>query len=444
MLAKGNVPMRVCVFGLWHLGSVTAACLAAAGHDVVGLDADEPTIAGLSAGKPPLFEPGLDDLVAAGIASGWLRFTSVPAAALEGVEVLWVTFDTPVDDEDRADVAFVVVQVAAVLPLLSEGAVVLVSSQLPVGSIARLEALAAESCPHLRLAFACSPENLRLGKAIQVFQHPDRVVVGIRPVERRIVVERLLAPITNRLEWMSPESAEMTKHAINAFLAISVTFANELASICEDVGADAKEVERGLKTEVRIGPKAYLSPGGPFAGGTLARDIAFLNDAADAAGLVVPLLGAVRPSNDLHKLWTHRALNVALCALAGARVAIWGLTYKPGTDTLRRSLAVELCDWLLDQGALVQVFDPAVKEIPERWVGRVVMHGSALDATHGAQALVVGTEWPEFREQATLLRIAPPPSLVVIDPNRHLAAALHGSGLRYLAVGTRPQTEGTP
>jgi UDPglucose 6-dehydrogenase len=406
------------------------------GHDVVGLDADQNTIDGLNQGKAPLFEPGLDELLQSGLAKGNLRFTADNAEAASDAEVLWVTFDTPVDDDDRADVDFVINQIKCVLPVLADGAVVLVSSQMPVGSIRQLEAFVNETLASKQISFACSPENLRLGKALDVFLKPDRIVVGVRTNDARRKLEQLLLPITDRIEWMSVESAEMTKHAINAFLATSVTFANEIAAICELVGADAKEVERGLKTEMRIGPKAYLSPGGPFAGGTLARDIEFLGIASQAKQLITPLLSSVRPSNDEHKNWVRRKLLEKFGNLKGVTVAVWGLTYKPGTDTLRRSLAVELCDWLLEQGAMVHVHDPVVRQLPERWAGRVVSFGQALDAVTGANALVVGTEWPEFRQDAAGLPAVASPNLVVIDANRHLQSTVSTSGLKYVAVGT--------
>ena len=428
--------MKVCVQGLWHLGSVTAACLATVGHDVVGLDVDQATVDSLALGRAPLFEPGLDTLLQAGIASKKLIFSAEPADAVAGAEVLWVAFDTPVDDEDQADIEFVHGQIKAVLPLLAEGAVVLVSSQMPVGSVRKLEDFARLTLPNKQLGFACSPENLRLGKAIDVFLKPDRIVIGIRNPESRATLERLLSPITDKIEWMSVESAEMTKHAINAFLATSVTFANEIAAICELVGADAKEVERGLKTEARIGPKAYLSPGGPFAGGTLARDIEFLGMASRTKNLVSPLLSSVRSSNDEHKNWVRRKLLKQFGKLNGVAVAIWGLTYKPGTDTLRRSLAVELCDWLVEQGASVHVHDPAVHHLPERWVGRVFSYQLALDPLAEADVLVIGTEWPEFREKARELISIAKPNLMVIDANRHLQATLASAGLKYVAVGT--------
>ncbi|MCC6190925.1 MAG: UDP-glucose/GDP-mannose dehydrogenase family protein, partial [Anaerolineales bacterium] len=293
--------MNVCVFGLWHLGSVTAACLAAAGHNVTGLDPDPAVVAGLADGCPPLFEPGLEALVRAGLAGGRLRFTSEAAEALAGAEVAWVTDDTPVDDDDRADVDFVVERVTGLFPHLAAGALVLISSQVPVGTTRRLEQAYAAAFPGGSASFAYSPENLRLGGAIKAFREPDRVVAGVRRPADRERVARLLAPFTGRVEWMSVESAEMTKHALNAFLATSVAFINEVAALSEQVGADAKEVERGLKSEARIGPRAYLSPGAAFAGGTLARDVAFLTAIGAERAVPTPLLAGVRASNDAHK-----------------------------------------------------------------------------------------------------------------------------------------------
>ena len=434
--------MKVCVEGLWHLGSVTAACLASVGHDVTGLDADTDTIEKLAQGIAPLFEPGLDDLLQIGIANGKLGFFTSPVLALEGAEVLWVAFDTPVDDEDQADVAYVQGQIQMALPFLADGAVVLVSSQMPVGSVRKLEDFAQRNMSEKNLEFACSPENLRLGKALDIFLKPDRIVVGVRNGRTRQVLGKLLSPITEKVEWMSVESAEMTKHAINAFLATSVTFANEIAAICELVGADAKEVERGLKTETRIGPKAYVSPGGPFAGGTLARDIAFLGIEAKLHQLATPLLSAVRPSNDEHKNWVRRKLLQQFGSLSAVTVAIWGLTYKPGTDTLRRSLAVELCDWLIRQGTKVCTYDPAVKQLPEHWSGKVTHCTSALDAVIHENALVVGTEWPEFKQAASGLSAKAPSGLVIVDANRHLQAQVLHSGFNYVAVGTPSEVGG--
>ena len=431
--------MKVCVQGLWHLGSVTAACLASVGHEIFGLDSDLGAISNLSLGKAPLFEPGLDDLLALGLANSKLSFYANPLQATVDAEVLWVTFDTPVNDDDEADADFVQAKIQEVIPFLAKNTIVLISSQMPVGSIKRLEAFAKKNFSEKCLSFACSPENLRLGKALDVFLKPDRIVVGVRTEADRQILQRLLLPITDKIEWMSVESAEMTKHAINAFLAISVTFANEIASICELVGADAKEVERGLKTEARIGSKAYVSPGGPFAGGTLARDITFLGNESKAHQLLTPLLSAVRSSNDEHKNWIRRNLLKYLGSLSGVVIAVWGLTYKPGTDTLRRSLAVELCDWLIEQGASIRVYDPVVKNMPERWNGKIIPCVNSIQALEGAVALVVGTEWPEFKRSAEDLNVVGCAGLIIMDANRHLTNSrpkFINAGYKYIAVGT--------
>jgi UDPglucose 6-dehydrogenase len=418
--------MDVGVLGLGHLGSVTAGCLAKLGHRVVGIDFDEARVANLSKGIAPIFEPGLEELIRRGLSSGNLRFTGGVNDAKD-IDVLWVAYDTPVDDDD-ADTDFVMTQIERALLGVSRDVVVLVSSQLPVGSVRRLET------PQLKVAY--SPENLRLGRAVDDFLRPERIVVGVRSSHDRDLLRGLLSSITESIEWMSVESAEMTKHAVNAFLAASVAFANEIASICESVGADAKEVERGLKTENRIGPRAYLSPGAAFAGGTLARDVAYLNRTALERGVIAPLLSSVLASNDLHKQWVQRKLRGLFVDLSRTTVAVWGLTYKPGTDTLRRSSSVELCDWMIRERATIHVHDPMVKSLPEHWRNAVERYEDPLAAVRGAHALVVATEWPMYGAISTDQLIQCSPHLVVLDANRFLTdlAATEGR-VRYFAVG---------
>ena len=428
--------MNVCVQGLWHLGTVTAACLASLGHRVTGLDFNSSTISRLKDGMPPLYEPGLKELIQSGLASGYLSFTSQVEEALSSIDVLWIAYDTPIDDDDNADIDYVLARIEKVLPNLPAGATVLISSQIPIGSIKRLEAMANDRFPDKEIGFACSPENLRLGKALEVFLRPDRIVVGVRSKRDRERLDRLLRPITERIEWMSIESAEMTKHAINAFLATSVAFVNEIASICELVGADAKEVERGLRTESRIGSKAYLSPGGAFAGGTLARDISFLNSVSAQKGLLTPLLSSVKVSNAQHKHWVTRKLRLLFPDLSKATVAIWGLTYKVGTDTLRRSIAVELCNWLVEQGVKVCVHDPVVKELPQKWAVKVARSDDPVDALKGAQALVISTEWPQYKEISADAIANTAPGLVILDANRFLCSLAEDARMKYVAVGT--------
>lgn len=422
--------MNVCVLGLWHLGTVTAACLASGGHQVVGLDFDDEVIEKLGAGTPPLFEPGLEDLVKAGLAQGKLRFTTDPAEALREAEIVWCAYDTPVDDDDNAQVEWVVERVERIFPYLADATLLLVSSQLPVGTTRQLEMRYREAYPTGQVTFGYSPENLRLGAAINVFTTPDRVVVGLRDETDRERVAILLRPFTERIEWMSVESAEMTKHALNAFLATSVTFANEIATLCERVGADAKEVERGLKSESRIGPKAYLAPGAAFAGGTLARDVQFLNTlGADQ----MPLLAGVRASNERHKSWAQRKLLELFGDLRGKTIAVWGLTYKPGTDTLRRSSSVELCRWMSGQGVHIKAHDPAVKSLPDDL--KAELCPSPLEAVTGADALVLSTGWQDYHEISAVDVAARTPNLIVIDASRFVEKTLGSGQLRYVTVG---------
>jgi UDPglucose 6-dehydrogenase len=427
--------MRVVVYGLWHLGCVVAACLAKAGHRVVGLDRDESLVQGLRQGVPPLHEPGLADLIAHGTAAGRLSFTSEPVAALRGAEVLWVAFDTPVNDQDEADVAFVRSQLEAVRHAVAPGTLVLISSQVPVGFTRVLESDWSGHALH----FAYSPENLRLGKALEVFQNPERVVIGLRHDEDRPRLAALFPASCPRLEWMSVESAEMTKHALNAFLATSVTFINELARLCEAVGADAKEVERGLKSEVRIGPRAYLSPGAAFAGGTLARDVGFLIDCGRHHHRPTPMLSGVLASNNLHKDWPFDQVRRLLGPEGSGKspvVAVLGLTYKPGTSTLRRSASLELCQQLHACGLRVQVHDPAVRVLPGEFRHLGVPCGCAREALAGADAAVFATPWPEYRDlkSDTILEVMRQPQ--VIDPNHFLADLLASDPrITYLAPG---------
>ena len=427
--------MKVCVLGLWHLGSVTAACLASGGHKVTGLDFDKTVVANLNDGKPPLFEPGLEDLVNKGLASGDLDFSADPAEAVHGADVIWVAYDTPVDDDDNADVDYVVDRISRIFPHLKAGQEVLISSQLPVGTSKRLESMLAQARPDADISFSYSPENLRLGKAIAVFTQPDRVVIGVRNEKSHKAFIELLAPYTDQIEWMSVESAEMTKHALNAFLATSVTFINEIAAICEQVGANASEVERGLKSESRIGPKAYLGPGGAFAGGTLARDIAFLTKIGQKNDLPIHLIPAVRISNDAHKNWARRRLAQLISGLAGKTVAVWGLTYKPGTDTLRRSSAIELCQWLLSQGVLVKAHDPAVKSLPKQFAA-IHLCSSPLEAAESADALVVATEWPDYRSVSLQEVLVAMQATIILDANCFLAAQIENlADVTYVTVG---------
>ena len=230
----------------------------------------------------------------------------------------------------------------------------MLSSQMPVGTCKKL------SAEFPQFSFACTPENLQLGRALDAFRKPERIVVGARGEQAQKKLQWLLGHFSTNLILVSPESAEIVKHALNSFLALSISFINEIARVCELMGADARQVEAGLKSDIRIGPRAYLSPGPAFAGGTLARDVATLSELGTQMGEKLILIPAIKQSNDQHKNWALQKLQRLLGELKGKTIAVLGLTYKPLTDTLRRSSSVELCLRLVEQSCGVRAFDPAI------------------------------------------------------------------------------------
>lgn len=423
--------MKVGVAGLWHLGCVTAACLAHAGHEVTAYDPDAENIKNLQSGKAPLFERGLDEL----LAENKIHFTH-DASALAASDIIWITYDTPVDDNDIADVDAVINEIKHIISLAHNKALILISSQIPVGTTRELQQFAASIYAEKRIRFAVSPENLRLGKAIEVFTKPDRVIVGLESDADKPLIQALFKPFTDNIIWMSTASAEMTKHALNAFLATSVVFINELSTLCERVGANAREVERGLKSEERIGPKAYLRPGNAIAGGTLARDVNYLIQLGEREELATPLFSSLLTSNHIHKQWSARRMQEVLCELQGKTIATLGLSYKVGSDTLRRSTAVEMGEWLNQQGANVVAYDPAVAALPTHLVDVIALKPTLEEAISGADAIVVTTEWPQFTEltaEQVLTWMGRP---VVFDASGFLMKTLgQDPRIQYYSVG---------
>ena len=428
--------MRVFVHGLWHLGCVTAACCASAGIHTVAFDSDRRRRTAVAAGTAPVLEPGLDDLISTGLGSGLLSVAD-ELDAVRDADVVWVAIDTPVDGDDVADVDHVMHEARSLFPHLRDGAVVLISSQLPVGST---HALAADFAAHAdgrHVEFAYSPENLRLGTAVQSFTDQDRVVIGTDGHRARPALEPLFAPFTREIIWVSVSSAEMTKHALNGFLAASVTFMNEVASICELVGADAREVERALRSERRIGAAAYVRPGAAIAGGTLARDVRYLQDLGEGVGLSLPLVDGILASNRIHGEWAFRHLRrIFADDLRGRTVAILGLTYKPGTSTLRRSRAVELGMAVARVGGRVRAHDPSLRQRPADLPTEIELCGDVAAALQGADIAVLATEWPEFRRLRVEDFVAAMPAPRLLDANGVLSERFrHDTRIEYHAVG---------
>jgi UDPglucose 6-dehydrogenase len=428
------VSARVCVVGLWHLGCVYASCLAKLGHTVVGTDEDLDVINSLKAGKAPLFEPGLDELIADGIASKRLGFDDIDHAP-EMADYVIIAFDTPVDAHDRVDPA-IIFRVAKRLKLPREATVV-VSSQVPVGTCDQLSTIFASRGMLLDLAYV--PENLRLGQAIERFMKPDMIVIGATNPSTVSKVRELFEPIRTKFIEMDTKSAEMTKHALNAYLATSISFANEIGNICDLVGADALKVADALKSDGRIGERALLRPGLGFAGGTLARDLVVLQEAARKNRYEPVLVNAVLEVNRNQTTYVVRRVVELVGSLKGKTVCILGLTYKPGTDTLRRSAALEIVGLLQKEGASVKAFDPKIAT-SSRAPEPMLICDNAYAACEKAEVVVVLNNSPEFAnlDFDRIKKLMKKPIILdtqnMLDP---MQMRSHGFGYAGIGRGTR-------
>ena len=427
--------IHISVVGLWHLGSVTASCLAEKGYNINAFDHDVNIINNFNEGVLPIYEPGLEDLININKSKGTLSFSFNPLS-ITNSELIWVTFDTPVNEQDIADVEFVINNTIKLFPYFKTDSVVLISSQLPVGTVSYLESIFLNKFPDKNVSFACSPENLRLGKAIDVFMNPDRIIVGIRNEQAKTKLYNILSSITENIIWMKVESAEMTKHALNAFLATSVVFINELAVLCEHVGANANEVEQGLKSELRIGKKAYLRPGSAFDGGTLARDVTYLVEKEIEHKLSSIFFSSILQSNESHKSWVVNKISSEFQSLKGKKIGILGLTYKPGTNTLRRSTAIEICNLLHNKGAKVFAFDPSITDLPSNLENIITLESLIDDVFIGKDAVIVATEWPVFKQLSTFDFSRLSNEILIFDANSFLQNELNIPGIRYTSIGT--------
>ena len=389
---------QVCAIGIWHLGCVVSASLADLGYSVTGVDSDAANVEKLNAGVPPLFEPGLEALVRSGIDSGRLRYTADRRRALRGAQYILITLDTPVDDEDEVDLSEIYAMVPDLAAYAMDDCLILVTSQVPVGTCDDLRLKISQRNASLRFSIAYSPENLRLGTAIEAFRAPDRIVIGADDEPTLDRLSSFLDVIDAPKVRMSLRSAEMTKHAINAFLATSISFANQIALLCDAVGADALMVTQGLRTERRIGERLPLSPGLGFAGGTLARDLKVLKNLGSQHACDTPLIDSVLKVNDSQNKIVAVKLEKMLGSLTGLKVGILGLTYKAGTSTLRRSVALEIVKELVEKGVTVRAYDPRAAIDADEAAGVFELCTDPYVVAEGSDALVVLTGWQEFRD----------------------------------------------
>jgi UDPglucose 6-dehydrogenase len=421
------------------VGLVVGACLAETGNDVTCADVDQAKIDGLKQNVLPIYEPGLEEYVERNQAAGRLAFTTDVAKAIGSAEVIFIAVGTPPDEDGSADLK----HVRAVADLIGRHAareiVVVTKSTVPVGT-AQIVAAAIE--PHAKHAFhMCSnPEFLKEGAAIEDFMKPDRVVIGVETDFARSRMAELYAPFVRTgkpIIFMDIPSAEMTKYAANAMLATRISFMNEIANLCERVGASVDLVRKGIGSDSRIGP-AFLFPGPGYGGSCFPKDVKALLKTSEERGAPMRVLRAVEDANDRQKHRLFEKLRTVLGAdLAGARIAVWGLAFKANTDDMRESPSLTLIEELLAVGATVVAHDPAAAHEAERRLGRTVTFARTnYDAVAGADALCIVTDWNEYRfPDFARLKAALKRPILIDGRNLYDPAKMESLGFTYRSIG---------
>jgi UDPglucose 6-dehydrogenase len=431
--------MRIGVVGTGYVGLVTGTCFADSGNTVTCLDIDAEKVARLRRGEVPIYEPGLEELVERNVKAGRLAFTTDTAAAIQGAEIVFLAVGTPPAADGSADLSALWKVVESIAPHLDPAAVVVTKSTVPVGTCAgieqRLKGALGRDC-----RVASNPEFLKEGAAIDDFQKPDRVVVGVRSADVADILRTLYAPFL-RTEHpflvMSPESSEMTKYVANALLATKISFINEVANLCERMEADIDDVRRGIGHDSRIG-FAFLFPGAGYGGSCFPKDVQALAAMARDKGVVPRILTAVHDTNLAQK----KVLGDKIAAsfggdLAGKRIAIWGLAFKPRTDDVRDAPAIDLIERLLAGGASVTVYDPeAMDNVRGLYGDRIGYAAGPLEALDGADCLAVVTEWGDFRRPDFDSMARRMKARVIFDGrNLYDPRELQARGFAYHAIG---------
>ena len=433
-MISGN--KKVCVIGIWHLGCVVSACLADLGYSVIGVDKDPNKVKNLNSGIPPLFEPGLQELLSENIKLRRLSYTTDLSHALKAAGYVLITFDTPVDENDEVDLSEIFDTSIEISRYLEDNAVVIVSSQVSVGTCEQVESVIKQNNPSVNFDIAYSPENLRLGGAIDYFKNPDMIVIGADSSSTLDRVEVFFSVINTPKLRMNLRTAEMTKHALNVFLATSISFANEIGNLCDELGADALSVAATLQSDRRIGSKLPLKPGLGFSGGTLARDINILKKLGESSGCETPLINGVLRTNQRQNGLVVRKLQKVYGSVKNLRVGVLGLTYKAGTSTLRRSAALEIIKDLVSEGASVKAHDPKASLDEVRLHKEFEFYSEPYEVARGSDALVIITEWPEFKSLDFDLIKSTMKRAVLIDTKNMLNdEQMLEKGFLYLGVG---------
>ena len=433
--------MRIAMIGGGYVGLVSAACFADFGIEVAVVEVNEERLGMLRTGRMPIYEPGLAGLVAEGVKADRLSFGNDIREAVKGAEAVFIAVGTPSRRGDgHADLSYVFAAAEQIADALSEYAVIVTKSTVPVGTGKKITNIVRTRRPDLEFDVASNPEFLREGSAIGDFMRPDRVLIGVEHERAREVLARLYRPlnlIETPIVFSGIETAELTKYAANAFLAMKVTFINEMADLCEQVGADVHDVARGLGLDGRIGRK-FLHPGPGFGGSCFPKDTLALVRIAEEAGSPSRLVETTVAVNEKRKAQMADRVIAALGgSVAGKRIAILGLAFKPETDDMRDSPSVPLIERLVEAGADLVVFDPEAMGQARRVLPASVAYGSdAFEAVGGADATVLVTEWNEFRAiPPTRLRDMMRGDVVVDLRNVFDPVAMQAAGLRYSSIG---------
>ncbi len=437
--------MRVAMIGTGYVGLVSGACIADFGHTVVCVDTDAGKIEALTRGEIPIYEPGLQDLVRTNVSQGRLSFTTILEQAVRVADVVFIAVGTPSRRGDgHADLSYVYDAAREISKVLDGFTVIITKSTVPVGTGDEVERIIQDARPDAKFAVVSNPEFLREGAAIHDFKHPDRIVVGTEDEQAKKVVAEVYRPLSlNQIPilYTARRTAELIKYAANAFLATKITFINEIADLCEKAGADVQEVARGIGLDNRIGSK-FLHAGPGFGGSCFPKDVRALVKTAQDHGVPLRILEAVASVNDTRKRAMARKVASAFGGvLRGKTIAVLGLTFKPNTDDMREAPAVALITALQDMGARVRAFDPAGMHHAEALLSDVIYCKNTYDCAEGADALVIATEWEQFRaldlERLHGLMACP----VVVDlRNVYRPEEMRRHGFAYSCVGRSPAT----
>ncbi|MBN8683881.1 MAG: UDP-glucose/GDP-mannose dehydrogenase family protein [Chitinophagales bacterium] len=437
--------MNIAVVGTGYVGLVTGTCFAETGNHVICVDINEKKVESLRNGKVPIFEPGLEVLFNRNTAEGRLHFTTNLKEAVDHAEIIFLALPTPPGEDGSADLRYIMGVARDLGNIITEYKVIVDKSTVPVGTAEQVSAILAEKLPKKLFDVVSNPEFLREGVAVDDFLKPDRVVIGTKSEKARKVMKQLYEPFVrqgNPIYFMDERSAEMTKYAANSYLATRISFMNEIANLCEKVGANVDMVRIGMGSDSRIG-KRFLFPGIGYGGSCFPKDVQALAKTASEHSYDFKILKSVMKVNGIQKSVLSKKLRKFYKnELAGKTIGIWGLAFKPNTDDIREAPALVIIDELLEAGAKVRAFDPeAMENVREIYGDRIVYGKSMYDVLDGADCLCIMTEWSEFRTP-DYDRIAKALSAPVIFDGRNVydMDQMKGLGFHYESIG-RPKVK---